>query len=126
MRRIVRRLSNDAIDLLQFCADGKIYEESFGELIALINSKRRQPDEFAFARRIPERVLGRISAIYSDMNRHVRLENRRIVSTCDIVDDSLKEAMCRLGRDKPVRNDGLPAHEAITGSGSTPLLQLDN
>jgi hypothetical protein len=32
----------------------------------------------------------------------------------------------RLGRDKPVRNDSLPGHETITGSGSTPLLQLDN
>src|SRR6266481_6694263 len=124
MRRIVRRLSNDAIDLLQFCAHGKIYKECFGELIGLINPKRRQPDEFAFACRISERVLSRISAICSDMDRHVRLENRRIVSTCEIVDDSLKEAVCRLGRDKPVRNDGLPGHETATGSGSTPLLQL--
>ena len=126
MRRIVRRLSNDAIDLLQFCAHGKIYEKCFGEVIGLINPKRRQPDEFTFARRIPERVLSRISAICSDMDRHVRLENRRIVSTCDIVDDSLKEAVFRLGRDKPVRNDSLPGHETITGAGSTPLLQLDN
>ena len=60
------------------------------------------------------------------MNRHVRLENRRIVSAGKIVDDSLKEAACRLGRDKPVRNDGLPGHETITGSGSSPLLQLYN
>src|SRR6266481_1331429 len=109
MRRTVRRLSNDAIDLLQFCAHGKIYKECFGELIGLINSKRRQPDEFALARRIPERVLTRISAI-----------------CCDMVDDSLKEAVFRLGRDKPVRNDSLSGHETITGSGSTPLLQLDN
>ena len=60
------------------------------------------------------------------MNRHVRLENRRIVSACEIVDDSLKEAVCRLRWDKPVGNDGLPGHESITGSGSTPLLQLDD
>src|SRR6476646_11673455 len=126
MRRIVRRLPNDAIDLLQFCAHGKIYKECFGELIGLINSKRRQPDEFAFARRGSERVLSRINAICSDMNRHVRLENRRIASTCEIVDDSLKEAMCRLGRDEPVSNDSLPGHETPTSSGSTPLLQLDN
>src|SRR5512132_1466540 len=115
MRRIVRRLSNDAIDFPQFWTHGEIHKERFGELIGLINSKRREPDEFAFARRMPERVLSRTSAIYSDMNCHVRLENRRIVSTCEIVDDSLKEAVCRLGRDKPVRNDGLPGHDTTTG-----------
>ena len=60
------------------------------------------------------------------MNRHVRLENRRIASACEIVDDPLKEAVCRLGRDKPVSNDSLPGHETTTSSGSTPLLQLDN
>src|SRR5580765_8086734 len=101
MRRIVRRLSNDAIDLLQFCAHGKNYKECLGELIGLINSKRRQPDEFAFVRCGSERVLSRISAICSHMNRHVRLENRRIASTCEIVDDSLKKAACRFGRGKP-------------------------
>ena len=126
MRRIVRRMSNDAIDFPQFRAHGEIHKERFGELIGLINSKRRQPDEFAFARRVNERILSRISAICSDMNRHVRIENRRIVSMCEIVDDSLKEAVRRLGRDKPVCNDGLPRHETATGSGSTPLLQLDN
>jgi hypothetical protein len=101
-----------------------LHKERFGELIGLINAKRSQPDEFAFARRVSERVLSRISAICSDMNRYVRLENRRIASTCEIVDDPLKEAACRLGRDKPVRNDGLLGHETATGSGSTPLLQL--
>ena len=126
MRRIVRRLSNDAIDFPQFCAHGELHKERFDKLIGLINSKRCQPDEFAFARRVSERVLSRISAICSDMNRHVRLENRRIASTCEIVDDPLKEAVCRLGRDKPVSNDSLPGHETTTGSGSTPLLQLDN
>ena len=60
------------------------------------------------------------------MNRHVRLENRRIASTGKIVDGPLKKAACRLGRDKPVRNDSFPGHETITDSGSTPLLQLDN
>ena len=110
----------------QFCAHGELHKERFDKLIGLINSKRCQPDEFAFARCVPERVLSRISAICSDMNRHVRLENRRIASTCEIVDDPLKEAVCRLGRDKPVSNDGLPGHETTTGSGSTPLLQLDN
>ena len=60
------------------------------------------------------------------MNRHVRLENRRIASTCEIVDHPLKEAMCRLGRNEPVSNDSLLGHETITDSGSTPLLQLDN
>src|SRR4029077_10385677 len=126
MQRIVCRLSNDAIDFPQFCAHGEIHKERFGELIGLINSKRRQSDEFAFARRVPERVLSRIRSICSDMNRHVRLENRRIASTCEIVDDSLKKAACRFGRDKPVRDDGLPGHEPTTNSGSTPLLQLYN
>src|SRR4029453_18030224 len=124
MRQIVRRLSNDGIYFPQFCAHGEIHKERFDKLIGLINSKRCQPDEFAFARRVSERVLSRINAICSDMNRHVRLENRRIASTCEIVHDSLKEAVCRLGRDKPVRNDGLHGHETTTSSGSTPLLQL--
>jgi len=60
------------------------------------------------------------------MNRHVRLESGRIVSASEIVDDPLKEAVCRLGRDKPVCNDGLPGHEATTPSCSAPFLQLDN
>src|SRR4029077_4395946 len=100
MRRIVLRLSNDAIDFPQFCAHGEIHKERFDKLIGLINSKRCQRDEFAFTLRVPERVLSRTSAICSDMNRHVRLENRRIASTCEIVDEALKEAVCRLGRDK--------------------------
>src|SRR5882724_13020866 len=124
MRRIVRRLANDVIGLPQFCAYGELHKERFDKLIGLINSKRCQPDEFAFARRVPECVLSRISAICTNMNRHVRLENRRIVSMCKIVDHSLKKTMCRLGRNKPVRNDNLPGHETATGSGSTPLLQL--
>src|SRR5436190_22082320 len=122
MRRILRRLANDVIDLPQFCAHRELHKERFDKVSGLINSKRCQPDEFAFARRFPERVLSRISAICSDMNRHVRLENRRIASTSEIVDDSLKEAVCRMGREKPVRNDSLPGHESTTGSGSTPLL----
>src|SRR4029077_15423242 len=93
----------------------EIHKERFDKLIGLINSKRCQRDEFAFTLRVPERVLSRISAICSDMNRHVRLENRRIASTCEIVDEALKEAVCRLGRDKPVRNDGLPGHATTTG-----------
>src|SRR5882724_1304794 len=124
MRRIVRRLANDVIGLPQFCAHGELHKERFDKLIGLINSKRCQPDEFAFSLRVPERVLSRISAICSNMNRHVRLANRRIVSTGEIVDDSLKEAAYRLGRDKPVCNDSLPGHETAMGSGSTPLLQL--
>ena len=103
-----------------------MHKERFDKLIGLINSKRFQPDEFAFARCGSERVLSRISSICSDMNRHVRLENRRIASTCEIVDHPLKEAMCRLGRNEPVSNDSLLGHETITDSGSTPLLQLDN
>jgi hypothetical protein len=101
-----------------------LHEEGFDKLRGLINFKWCQPDEFAFARRVTESVLSRISTIRSDMNRHVRLENRRIASTSQIVDNSLKEAVCRLGRDKPVCNDGLPRHETTTRSGSTPLLQL--
>src|SRR5882724_443314 len=116
MRRIVRRLANDVIGLPQFCAYGELHKERFDKLIGLINSKRCQPDEFAFARRVPERVLSRISAIRSDLNRHVRLENRRIVSMCEIVDDSLKEAARWLRRDKPVCNDGLHGHEATKRS----------
>src|SRR6266700_2511945 len=121
---MVRCLANPVIALPQFCAHGESHKERFDKLIGLINSQRCQPDEFAFACRVPERVLSRISATCSNMNRHVRLENRRIVSMCEIIDDSLKEAACRLGRDKPVRNDGLPGHKTAKGSGSTPLLQL--
>src|SRR5947208_14429901 len=81
---------------------------------------------FAFECHFAERLLSCISLICSNVNCHVRLENRRVVSAGQIVDDSLKEAVCRLGWDKPIRNDGLPGHETTTGSGSTPLLQLDN
>ena len=60
------------------------------------------------------------------MNRQVWLETGRIASTGEIVDDPLKKATCRRGRDKPVRNDSLSGHETITASGSTPLLQFDD
>ena len=117
MRRIVRRLSNDVIDFSQFVAHGELHKERFDKLIGLINSKRSQPDEFAFARRVPERVLSPISAICSDMKCHVRLENRRIVSAREIVNDSLEEAVRRLGRDKPVCDDRSSRHENIVSSG---------
>jgi hypothetical protein len=122
MRRIVCRLTNDVIDFPQFCAHRELHKERFDKLIGLIDSARSQRDHFGFARRVPERVLGCISAIRTDMNRHVRFENRRIVLAREIVDDSLKEAVCRLGRNKPVRDDGLPDQETITSSGSTPFL----
>src|SRR5436309_15660964 len=60
------------------------------------------------------------------MNRDVRLKNRRIVSASEVLNDLLENAVCRLRRDKQVRNNSLPCHEAITASGSTPLLQLEN
>jgi hypothetical protein len=80
LRQIIDCLSNDAIHLLQFCPHGELHKERFDKLIGLIESKRCQPHEFALARRVPERVLSRISTIGSDMNRHMRLERRRIVS----------------------------------------------
>ncbi len=123
---MIHRIANDAIDLPQFCAHGELHKERFDKLIGLINPNWCQPDELAFARCGSKRILSRIGVICSDMNRHVRLENRRIASTCEIVDHPLKEAMCRLGRNEPVRDDSFLGHETITGSGSTPLLQLDN
>ena len=79
-----------------------------------IDSKRCQPHEFALARCVLERRVAAASAlICPNMNCHMRLENRRIVSAREIIDNSLKEAACRLGRDKPVCNDDLPGHETL-------------
>ena len=125
MRRIFRRLASDVIDLPQFYGHGELHKERFDKLIGLINSKRRQSDVSALVSCVSQRVLRSIGAICSDVNRHVRFENRRIVLAGEIVNDSLKEGACRLGRDKPVCNNGLAGHEA-TRSCSTPLLQLDN
>ena len=91
-----------------------------------MNPNRRQPDRCAFVCSVFDRLVSRISVISSDVNRHMRLKTRCIASTGQIIDDSLKEAVCRLGRDEPVCNDGLPGHEIATAFGSTPLLQLDD
>jgi hypothetical protein len=126
LQRIVRRRTNDVIGLPQFRAHGELHKERFDKFVGLIRSKRCQPDEFAFSRSVPKRVPSRVSAICSDMNRHVRLKNGRIVSASEIVDDSLEKGVCRLGRDKPVCDDALPGHENTTDSDSSPLLQLND
>jgi hypothetical protein len=99
-----------------------LHKQRFYKLIGLINSKRCQPNECAFTRCAPERLLSCISAIYSDVNRHVRLENGRIVSAGEIVYGSLKKAVSRFRRNKPICNDSLSDHRY--DSASTPLLQL--
>ncbi len=58
------------------------------------------------------------------MDGYVRLENRRIVPTRQIANYCLKKGARRLGRNKPVRDDGLFIHEAGIGCSSIPLLQL--
>src|ERR1700749_4341315 len=98
MRPIVRSGANDLIESLQFCAHPKLHKERLDELIGLINSKRCQPDEFTCPRRCPECILRSTSAICSNMNRHMRLENGRAVSAGQIVNDLLKTTVFWLGR----------------------------
>jgi hypothetical protein len=112
--------------LLQFIAQRELHKERFDEFIGVINIKWLKGDRRAFTRRAPESLLARPSTIGSDVNRQVRLENRRIVSTRKIVDDSLKETVHRLGWYQPVGNDDVSSHEPGTMCGSTPLLQLNN
>src|SRR5215831_17094224 len=110
------------MDSPQFCAHGELHKERFDKLIGLINAKRCKRGEFEKTRRVPKRLLSATSAICSDINGDMRLENGRIVSAGEIVDDCLKEAVCRLRRDKPICNDGLSDHRY--DSASSPLLQL--
>jgi hypothetical protein len=55
------------------------------------------------------------------MNRHMRLENRRVVSAREIVDYFLKKAPGRLGGNKPESDDYSCAHARLT-----PLLQFND
>lgn len=90
-----------------------MHEHRFDKLFGLANSQRCERDGFAFARRCPERILSRTSAICADVNRHVRLEGRGAVSPGEVVYDLLKEAVHRLGGNEPVCDDALPDHEAL-------------
>src|SRR5262249_41015951 len=102
---------NDRINFLQFFAQLELHKERFDKLIGVVNSPHwLKRDWRAFTRRARERLLARLSAIGCDVNRYVRLENRRIVSTRKIVDDSLKETVHRFRRYKPVGDDGVFRH----------------
>src|SRR5947199_6126890 len=111
---ILRGGANDRVKVLQFLIRLELHKESLDKLVGLIHPKRFEVDRFAFVRRLCERFLGRTSVIWSDVNRHVWLENRRVKPPRELLDQALKKLSRWLRRHKPVSDDDSSGHNTVT------------
>src|SRR5438034_7082223 len=107
---ILRGGANDRVKVLQFLIRLELHKESLDKLVGLIHPKRFEVDRFAFVRRLCERFLGRSSVIWSDVNGHVWLENRRVKPPRELLDQALKKLSRWLRGHKPVSDDDSSGH----------------
>jgi len=104
VRRILRRVPDALIQLLQLFVRSDLQEKSFDKLIGVIDLKRFKLDWFATARGFRKCPFGLNRAIRADVNSQMGLENGRVITLSKIVDDASEKTVHRLGWNKPIRN----------------------
>ena len=105
LRRILRCIAHDFVELAQFWTQRELHKERFDKLFGVINPARRKYNPSAFARRFGERILSHLSVVRTNVNRHVRLEIGGVTPAREIANEILKEISRWLCGDKPVRDD---------------------
>ena len=104
IRRILRRVPDALIKLLQLSVPSELQEKSFDKLIGVIDLKRFKPDLFTITRGFRKGFFGFIQAIRADVNSQMRLENGSVMTFREIVDDASEKTVRRLGWNKPISN----------------------
>jgi len=104
IRRILRRVSDALIKLLQLSVPNELQEKSFDKLIGVIDLKRFKLDLFAITRGFRKGFFGFIRPIRADVNSHVGLKHRSVMTLREIVDDASEKTVRRLGWNKPISN----------------------
>ena len=113
IRRISRRITNAMINLLQLSAHSELYKKCFDKLRGTTDLEDLEHDLFALSRSLRKHFVNSILTIRSDVDCHMRLEPRRVISLREIVNETLEIIACRLSRNEPVSDDDLPGHKII-------------
>jgi len=113
IRRISRRITNAMIKLLQLPAHSEMYKKCFDKFRGTTDLERLEHDLFALSRSFRKHFVNCIRTIRSDVDCHMRLESRRLISLREIVNETLEITACRLSRNEPVSGDDLPGHKII-------------
>ena len=101
------------IKLLQLPAHSEMYKKCFDKFRGTTDLERLEHDLFALSRSFRKHFVNCIRTIRSDVDCHMRLESRRLISLREIVNETLEITACRLSRNEPVSGDDLPGHKII-------------
>lgn len=110
MKRIARRGTNAFIKQMQLFAYGELYKKRFDKLGGTTDPQRLEYDWVATWRGVRKHSINSVHAILSNMDRHMRLKNGRIIPTRQRIDDALEKTARRLSWNKPVSDYDLPGH----------------
>ena len=110
IRRISHRITNAMIKLLQLSAHSELYKKCFDKLRGTTDLEDLEHDLFALSRSLRKHFVNSILTIRSDVDCHMRLEPRRVISLREIVNKTPEITACRLGWNEPVSDDCLPGH----------------
>jgi hypothetical protein len=99
--RVLRSIANQLVELLQFSVHRHLHEQRFDKLAGLADLKHLRLDESATSNSFRNCLFG-FDSIRADMDRHVRLKDGCVISSCKIDNCPFKEGARRLSRNKPI------------------------
>src|SRR5262245_24576662 len=109
----MRRGTNVLTKLLQLRGDSELHKKCLGELRGITDLERLKHDPLATSRDFRKHSLNCLPTIRSDVDRHMRLELRSVISLREILNEPLEITACWLTWNEPVSNNDLARHKVV-------------